>query len=222
MVGTRITIARAGWRAGRRRRGHRSQSRSGSPSWAAPPIDRGTNQPNVFFDPKSSESFVPYFSRGWRDDAIQRAYLEATYLWWGEVAKQPAFPQSTAAGWCMSPECAAWTWDARAVPVLSGPDRRLDGRRELAAGALAYRAARSGVFGGAGPGTSACARACPRIVSTSPGSGARSRANGHWRTRVPACVHHHARAAFRLRRGRDRGRDPFRDARPGRGSHSQP
>jgi len=38
-----------------------------------PAIDRGTNQPNVFFDPKSSESFVPYFSRGWRDDAIQRA-----------------------------------------------------------------------------------------------------------------------------------------------------
>jgi hypothetical protein len=51
-----------------------------------PAIDRGTNQPNVFFDPKSSESFVPYFSRGWRDDAIQRAYLEATYLWWGERA----------------------------------------------------------------------------------------------------------------------------------------
>ena len=25
---------------------------------------------NVFFDPKSSESFTPYFSRGWRDDAI--------------------------------------------------------------------------------------------------------------------------------------------------------
>jgi len=45
-----------------------------------PAIDRGTNQPNVLFDPKSSESFTPYFSRGWRDDAIQRAYLEATYL----------------------------------------------------------------------------------------------------------------------------------------------
>jgi len=43
-----------------------------------PAIDRGTNQPNVFFDPKSSESLTPYFSRGWRDDAIQRAYLEAT------------------------------------------------------------------------------------------------------------------------------------------------
>jgi hypothetical protein len=45
-----------------------------------PAIGRGTNQPNVFFDPKSSESFVPCFNRGWRDDAIQRAYLEAIYL----------------------------------------------------------------------------------------------------------------------------------------------
>ena len=34
-----------------------------------PAIDRGTNQPNVFFDPKSSESFTPHFSRSWRDDA---------------------------------------------------------------------------------------------------------------------------------------------------------
>ena len=44
-----------------------------------PAVDRGTNQPNVFFDPKSSESFLPHFSRGWRDDGVQRAYLEATW-----------------------------------------------------------------------------------------------------------------------------------------------
>lgn len=54
-----------------------------------PAVDRGTNQPNVFYDPKSSESFAPYFSRGWRDDAIQRAYLEATYLFWGKPANNP-------------------------------------------------------------------------------------------------------------------------------------
>ena len=44
-----------------------------------PAIDRGTNQPNVFFDPKSSESVTPHFSRGWRDDAIQRAYSRASH-----------------------------------------------------------------------------------------------------------------------------------------------
>jgi hypothetical protein len=82
-----------------------------------PAIDRGTNQPNVFFDPKSSESFVPYFSRGWRDDAIQRAYLEATYLFWGEAANNPL---SSVYGGRMVhvPECAAWTWDARPYPFF--------------------------------------------------------------------------------------------------------
>ncbi|SEL47587.1 baseplate multidomain protein megatron [Jannaschia helgolandensis] len=82
-----------------------------------PAIDRGTNQPNVFFDPKSSESFTPHFSRGWRDDAIQRAYLEATYLWWGKPANNPL---SSVYGGRMvhMPECAAWTWDARPYPFF--------------------------------------------------------------------------------------------------------
>jgi hypothetical protein len=42
-----------------------------------PAVDKGANQPNVFVDPKSSESFLPYFSRGERDDLMQRAYLKA-------------------------------------------------------------------------------------------------------------------------------------------------
>nr|WP_240769110.1 glycoside hydrolase/phage tail family protein [Paracoccus liaowanqingii] len=97
-----------------------------------PAIDRGTNQPNVFFDPKSSESFTPYFSRGWRDDAIQRAYLEASYLPWGDPANNPI---STIYGDRMVhlPECAAWTWDARPYPFFpeltdvwtDGPNWRL-------------------------------------------------------------------------------------------------
>ncbi len=42
-----------------------------------PAIDKGANQPNVFFDPKSTESAVPYYSDGRRDDLIQRQYLRA-------------------------------------------------------------------------------------------------------------------------------------------------
>ncbi|MFC3704302.1 glycoside hydrolase TIM-barrel-like domain-containing protein [Devosia honganensis] len=97
-----------------------------------PAIDRGTNQPNVFFDPKSSESFVPHFSRGWRDDAIQRAYLEATYLFWSNGENNPL---SSIYGDRMVhvPECAAWTWDARPYPFFpeltdvwtDGPNWRL-------------------------------------------------------------------------------------------------
>jgi hypothetical protein len=82
-----------------------------------PAIDRGTNQPNVFFDPKSSESFTPYFSRGWRDDAIQRAYLEATYLFWSAPANNP-ISGVTGTRMVHLPECAAWTWDARPYPFF--------------------------------------------------------------------------------------------------------
>lgn len=82
-----------------------------------PAVDRGPNQPNVFYDPKSSESFFPHFSRGWRDDAIQRAYLEATYLFWRDPANNPA--STGYAGRMVNvAECAAWTWDARPYPFF--------------------------------------------------------------------------------------------------------
>ena len=97
-----------------------------------PAVDRGTNQPNVFFDPKSSESLVPYFSRGWRDDAIQRAYLEATYRYWGDVAHNP-ISALYAAPMVSVADCAVWTWDARPYPFFpqatdiwsDGPNWRL-------------------------------------------------------------------------------------------------
>ncbi len=82
-----------------------------------PAIDRGTNQPNVFVDPKSSESWVPWFSRGWQDTAIQRAYLEATYLHWSDSANNPVSPVYGARMVTLG-ECAAWTWDARPYPFF--------------------------------------------------------------------------------------------------------
>ncbi|GLS79511.1 hypothetical protein GCM10007893_02850 [Paracoccus marinus] len=82
-----------------------------------PAVDRGPNQPNVFHDPKSSESFVPWFSRGWRDDAVQRAYLEATYLFWGDAANNPV-STGYAGRMVEVAECAAWTWDARPYPFF--------------------------------------------------------------------------------------------------------
>ena len=49
--------------------------------------------------------------------AIQRAYLKATYLWWGDAANNPL---SSVYGGRMVhvPECAAWTWDARPYPFF--------------------------------------------------------------------------------------------------------
>ncbi|MDZ4843568.1 MAG: glycoside hydrolase/phage tail family protein, partial [Hyphomicrobium aestuarii] len=40
-------------------------------------VDKASNEPNVFVDPKSSENALPRFSRGTRDDLIQRRYLQA-------------------------------------------------------------------------------------------------------------------------------------------------
>ncbi len=104
-----------------------------------PAIDRGTNQPNVFFDPKSSESFTPHFSRRLARRRDPARLSRGDLLWWGE-ARTTRSPVSTADGWCMYRNVQLDLGRA-ALSVLSGADRRLDRRRELATGALADRAA---------------------------------------------------------------------------------
>ena len=109
-----------------------------------PAVDRGPNQPNVFYDPKSAESFLPYFSRGWRDDAVQRRFLEAVLGYWGEPANNPTVKR------LLGPH----DHDRRdrgldlgraALPGLPGAERCLDRRRQLAPRALAERPARVGL-----------------------------------------------------------------------------
>jgi hypothetical protein len=83
--------------------------------FGCPAVDRGANQPNVFVDPKSGESALPYFSRGWRDDAMQRAALEAVLAYWGDDALNPA--SGVYSGRMIDlGNCAAWAWDARPYP----------------------------------------------------------------------------------------------------------
>jgi hypothetical protein len=79
-----------------------------------PTVDRGSNQPNVFYDPKSSESFFPYYSRGTRDDLIQRRAIEAVVSYWGAPANNPV---SSVYGGPMIGLLAVWTWDARPYPA---------------------------------------------------------------------------------------------------------
>lgn len=80
-----------------------------------PAVDKGTNQPNVFFDPKSAQSALPYFSSGSRDDLIQRRYLEAQYEYWSEVKNNPA--SDLFEGRMLDvDEMAPWAWDARPFP----------------------------------------------------------------------------------------------------------
>jgi hypothetical protein len=80
-----------------------------------PAIDKGANQPNVFYDPKSSESKIPYFSSGARDDLIQRRYIEAFLSFYGQPSNNPNSPEY---GGPMVDMSAAhvWCWDARPYP----------------------------------------------------------------------------------------------------------
>lgn len=82
-------------------------------------IDRGTNQPNKFIDVKSSESGLPLWSNGRRDDLIQMQYLLATAVFWGDAANNPV---STVYGGPMidMDHAYAWAWDSRPFPEFPG------------------------------------------------------------------------------------------------------
>ncbi len=81
-----------------------------------PAADKGANQPNVFFDPKSSESHLPYYSNGQRDDLIQRLYGEALLEYW-QVGGVNNPVSALYAGPMIDPaNIQFWTWDARPFP----------------------------------------------------------------------------------------------------------
>ncbi len=82
-----------------------------------PAIDKGTNEPNKFLDPKSSESRPPKYSSGRRDDLIQMQYLRAMSEFWGDPVQNPT---SLIYGDAMVDVARAhvWAWDARPFPVF--------------------------------------------------------------------------------------------------------
>ena len=89
-----------------------------------PAVDKGTNGPNVFPDPKSSEDALPPASRGQRDDLIQSRGLTAILSRF-----DPAAPGFAEAGNPVSPvygkrmvdpaSVYVWCWDARPYPAFS-------------------------------------------------------------------------------------------------------
>lgn len=84
-----------------------------------PAVDKGTNQPNVFFDAKSDESAVPYHSSGARDDLIQRACIDALTGFYAAPEPQ-ANPVSELYGGPMvaADEITFWAWDTRPFPAF--------------------------------------------------------------------------------------------------------
>ncbi len=80
-------------------------------------IDRGTNQPNKFLDAKSSESSLPAYSNGRRDDFIQLQYMRAMSEYWGDAAHNPLSIEYGAPMVDMA-NAHVWAWDARPFPAF--------------------------------------------------------------------------------------------------------
>lgn len=78
-----------------------------------PSIDKATNQPNVFFDPKCSDGGVPKHSNGNVDFQIQQKAIIATCKKWQ--------------GNPMICHLFFWTWDARPYPIWPLSEHWSDG-----------------------------------------------------------------------------------------------
>ncbi|SEK37986.1 baseplate multidomain protein megatron [Pacificibacter marinus] len=80
-------------------------------------IDKGTNQPNKFLDAKSSESALPAYSNGRRDDFIQLQYVRSLVEYW---AQSDTNPVSEIYGGQMIDMSRAhvWAWDGRPYPAF--------------------------------------------------------------------------------------------------------
>jgi hypothetical protein len=82
-------------------------------------VDKGTNQPNRFVDAKSSESGLPAWSNGRRDDLVQMQYLLAMASYWAEAWNNPV--SGIYGGPMVDMDHAyVWAWDARPFPEFPG------------------------------------------------------------------------------------------------------
>lgn len=78
-------------------------------------IENATNQPNKFLDPKSSESSLPHYSSGRRDDFIQMQYLRAMNEYWARPANNPLH-SATGVRMIQMSRAFVWAWDGRPYP----------------------------------------------------------------------------------------------------------
>jgi hypothetical protein len=80
-------------------------------------VDKGTNQPNRFLDQKSSESSLPKYSNGARDDLIQKQYLRAMHSYWSDPDNNPV-SEGYGAPMVDMTRAFVWAWDTRPYPFF--------------------------------------------------------------------------------------------------------
>ena len=93
--------------------------------------DKATNEPNVFYDAKSTESATAFWSiwepannLGYlprRDDTIQAMALEAVYEYWNVDGNNLTVGGRSMLNWTF---CCVWNWDARPFPRFLTTPRR--------------------------------------------------------------------------------------------------
>lgn len=81
-------------------------------------VDKGSNAPNVFFDPKSAESGLPHYSDGTRDDAIQAASIAALCEYWAVAAGNNPTSSVYAGRMIPGDGLSVWAYDARPFPAF--------------------------------------------------------------------------------------------------------
>jgi len=84
-------------------------------------VDKSTNEPNKFLDPKSSESTLPDYSNGLRDELIQHQYLRAVIGYWTDPTNNPVSAVYNAPMIDMG-RVFVWAWDARPYPWFPNVD----------------------------------------------------------------------------------------------------
>ncbi|MCF6316003.1 MAG: glycoside hydrolase/phage tail family protein, partial [Marinosulfonomonas sp.] len=80
-------------------------------------VDKGTNEPNKFVDPKSSESSLPRYSDGTRDELIQMQYLRAMTQFWAAPENNPVHDETDVQMLDMG-HAHVWAWDTRPFPYF--------------------------------------------------------------------------------------------------------
>ncbi|MEM9968323.1 MAG: glycoside hydrolase/phage tail family protein [Pseudomonadota bacterium] len=80
-------------------------------------VDKGANQPNKFLDRKSSESRLPYYSTGKRDELIQMQYLQAISEYWNAPDNNPLSGEYEGRMLDMT-RAFVWTFDTRPYPFF--------------------------------------------------------------------------------------------------------
>ncbi|GAB5511197.1 MAG: glycoside hydrolase TIM-barrel-like domain-containing protein [Hyphomicrobiales bacterium] len=85
--------------------------------FGAPAVDLAGNTPSAFPSDKPDNDSLPYGSKGYRDDGVQRAILETALKHWAQ-AGTPSNPIMNGKAMIDPSGVHLWTWDARPFPAF--------------------------------------------------------------------------------------------------------